>query len=181
MKNFKIINDLEFSVTTSKPVVTLDSIVSDFGNGLQVVPKKYYEKEGAKADEHPIGTGPWKFVSYTLGVEAVYEAVKDHFYRSPKFDRLVLKEVPDSAARLTQLQSGAVDMALLDSGLIGEATAAGLEVRTIPGRGQRVRDPRRLLLGQQTSSTATRRGSRPTTPRRARRSARRCRWPSTAT
>jgi peptide/nickel transport system substrate-binding protein len=135
MNNFTVVDDLEFTVTTSKPVVTLASVLSDQGNGLQVVPKRYYEEKGAEADEHPIGTGPWRFVSYTLGVEAVYEAVEDHFHRSPAFDRLVLKEVPDSAARLTQLQSGAVDMALLDSGLVGEATAAGLEIRTIPDVG----------------------------------------------
>jgi peptide/nickel transport system substrate-binding protein len=135
MNNFKVVDDLEFTVTTTKPVVTLDSIVSDFGNGLQVVPKRYYEEDAAKANEHPIGTGPWEFVSYTLGVEVVYKAVKDHFNNAPAFDRLVLKEVPDSAARLTQLQSGAVDMALLDSGLVGEATAAGLEIRTIPDVG----------------------------------------------
>jgi peptide/nickel transport system substrate-binding protein len=135
MDNFKVVDDLEFTVTATEPVVTLDVILSDSGNGLQVVPKKYYEQDGAKANEHPIGTGPWKFVSYTLGVEAVFEAVEDHFYKAPKFDRLVLKEVPDSAARLTQLQSGAVDMALLDSGLIGEATAAGLQIRTIPDVG----------------------------------------------
>jgi len=135
MNNFKVIDDLEFTVTATEPVVTLDVILSDSGNGLQVVPKKYYEQEGAKALEHPIGTGPWQFVSYTLGVEAVYEAVPDHFYQSPSFDRLVVKEIPDSAARLTQLQSGAVDMALLDSGLVGEATAAGLEIRKIPDVG----------------------------------------------
>jgi peptide/nickel transport system substrate-binding protein len=135
MNNFKVVDDLDFTVTTSEPVVTLASVLSDQGNGLQVVPKKYYEQEGAKANEHPIGTGPWKFVSYKLGVEAVYEAVKDHFHQAPSFDRLVLKEVPDSAARMTQLQSGAVDMALLDSNLVGEATAAGLEVRTIPDVG----------------------------------------------
>jgi peptide/nickel transport system substrate-binding protein len=135
MNNFKVINDLEFSVTAATPVVTLESVLSDQGNGLQVVPKKYYEQEGAKANEHPIGTGPWKFVSYELGVEAVYAAVENHFYKSPSFDKLVLKEVPDSAARLTQLQSGAVDMAALDAGLVGEAKAAGLEMRTIPDVG----------------------------------------------
>jgi peptide/nickel transport system substrate-binding protein len=135
MNNFKVINDLEFSVTASKPVVTLPSIVSDFGNGLQVVPKRYYEEKGAEANKHPIGTGPWKFVSYTLGVEAVYEAVKDHFDQAPAFDKLVLKEIPDSAARLAQLQSGTVDLALLDSSLTGEAKAAGLEIRTIPDVG----------------------------------------------
>ncbi|HWM06465.1 MAG TPA: ABC transporter substrate-binding protein [Actinophytocola sp.] len=135
INNFKVINDLEFSVTTSEPVVTLETVLSDQGNGLQVVPKRYYEQEGAKANEHPIGTGPWEFVSYKLGVEAVYKAVPDHFNQSPSFDQLVLKEVPDSAARLTQLQSGAVDMALLDSNLVGEATAAGLEIRKIPDVG----------------------------------------------
>ncbi len=135
MANFEVVDDLEFTVTTSKPVVTLASVLSDQGNGLQVVPKKYYEQDAVKAKDHPIGTGPWEFESYKLGVEAVYKAVKNHFYKSPAFDKLVLKEVPDSAARMTQLQSGAVDMALLDSNLVGEATAAGLEIRTIPDVG----------------------------------------------
>jgi peptide/nickel transport system substrate-binding protein len=135
MDNFKVVSDLEFTVTAKEPVVNLDVILSDSGNGLQVVPKRYYEEKGAEANKHPIGTGPWKFVSYTLGVEAVYEAVKDHFAQPPAFGKLVLKEIPDSAARLTQLQSGTVDMALLDSGLTGEAAAAGLEIRTIPDVG----------------------------------------------
>jgi peptide/nickel transport system substrate-binding protein len=135
MANFKVVNDLEFTVTGKEPVVNLDVVLSDQGNGLQVVPKRYYDAKGAEANKHPIGTGPWKFVSYTLGVEAVYEAVTDHFDAPPAFGRLVLKEVPDSAARMTQLQSGAVDLALLDTGLVREATAAGLEVRTIPDVG----------------------------------------------
>src|SRR6202008_4403387 len=57
IKNFEGVDDLEFTVTATEPVVTLDVILSDSGNGLQVVPEKYYEQEGAKANEHPIGTG----------------------------------------------------------------------------------------------------------------------------
>jgi ABC-type transport system substrate-binding protein len=135
MDNFKIISPLEFSVTATKPVVTLPSILSDWGNGLQVVPKRYYDEKGAEANNHPIGTGPFKFNSQTLGVEVVFDAVKDHFFQAPAFDQLVLKEIADSAARLAQVQSGELDIALLDTELVDEATAAGLEFRVIPDVG----------------------------------------------
>jgi peptide/nickel transport system substrate-binding protein len=132
MDNFEIVSELEFRLHTTQPVVALDVALSDSGNGLQVVPWRYHEEQGAAADANPIGTGPWRFVSYTPGVEMVMDAVPDHFFQAPQFDRLVLREIPDAAARLAQVQAGAVDLALLDSRLTGEAQAAGLEVRTIP-------------------------------------------------
>lgn len=135
MDNFKIISPLEFTVHTTHPVVTLPSMLSDFGNGLQVVPEKYYQQGGAAALTTPIGTGPWKFVSETPGDQIVMDAVKDHFRQPPAFDRLIIKEIPDSAARLAQVESGAVDLSLMDASLLGEAQAAGLHLQVIPDVG----------------------------------------------
>lgn len=132
LDNFEVVSDLEFRLHSTQPVVNLDVILGDQGNGLQVVPRRYHEEMGAEAEAHPIGTGPWKFVSATPGVEVVMEAVDDHFVQTPAFDRLIIREIPDAAARLTQVQSGAVDMAFLDPALVGEAQQAGLDVRSVP-------------------------------------------------
>jgi peptide/nickel transport system substrate-binding protein len=133
MDNFEIVDDLTFKLHTTKPVVHLLALLCGCDTGLQVVPKKYHDEKGADAENtHPISTGPWKYVSGTPGVEVVLEAVKDHWRKPPAFDRLIYKQIDDEAARLVQIQSGAVDIASVDSSLIGEAKAAGLEIIPLP-------------------------------------------------
>jgi peptide/nickel transport system substrate-binding protein len=131
MKNFEIVSDLEFKINSPSPVLGLANSLSDSDTGLQITSKSYHEKGGAEADKHPIGTGPWEYVSSTPGEELVLKANKTHWDRPPAFDRLVMKEIPDGAARLVQVQSGAVDIASLDAPLISESKAAGLKLETI--------------------------------------------------
>jgi ABC-type transport system substrate-binding protein len=48
-----------------------------------VVPRKYVEKVGeAEFKKAPVGAGPYKFVSFTPGVELVLEAF-DQYWRKP--------------------------------------------------------------------------------------------------
>src|SRR6266576_1447002 len=49
-----------------------------------IVPKKYVEKVGDDGfKKHPIGLGPYKFVSYTPGIELVVEAFEGHWRKVP--------------------------------------------------------------------------------------------------
>jgi peptide/nickel transport system substrate-binding protein len=49
-----------------------------------IVPKKYIEKVGDEGfRKHPIGLGPYKFVSYTPGIELVMEAVEGYWRKVP--------------------------------------------------------------------------------------------------
>lgn len=130
IENFEVVSDLEFRVHSSDPVVELASVLA---MSMPISPKRYYEAEGKAANDHPIGTGPWKFVSSEQGVEVVLEAVEDHWRQTPSFDRLILKEVGDAAARLLQVRSGELDIAQLSHPLIGEAEAANLEIVELPG------------------------------------------------
>jgi hypothetical protein len=91
------------------PVVDLPALLSDIVPSMPVQSQKYFEAEPEKALEHPLGTGPGKFVSSTPGVEIVLEAVPDHWRQTPAFDRLVIKEIPDDAARLAQVLPGPRD------------------------------------------------------------------------
>src|SRR6185436_1518769 len=97
-------------------------------SSLTIQSKKYFDTKGAEANKHPLGTGPFKFVSNTPGVEVVLEStgVKHPFRDTPSFKKIVLREIPDAAARLAQVQSGTVDMAFLSPDLVPEAKTAKL-------------------------------------------------------
>jgi peptide/nickel transport system substrate-binding protein len=79
-----------------------------------VVPKKYVEQVGDDGfKKHPIGLGPYKFVSHTPGVELVMEAFEGYWRKMPSVKRLVFKSVPESTTRLAMLKRGEVDVAYL--------------------------------------------------------------------
>jgi len=81
------------------------------GAGL-IVPRKYLEKVGDDGfKKAPIGAGPYKFVSFTPGVELVLEAFDQYWRKAPSVKRLVMRVIPDEATRLAALKRGEVDIA----------------------------------------------------------------------
>jgi peptide/nickel transport system substrate-binding protein len=78
-----------------------------------VVPKKYVTQVGDEGfRKHPIGAGPYKFVSHQPGVEVVLEASTTHWRRVPNIKRIVLKSVPESTTRAAMLRTGEIDIAV---------------------------------------------------------------------
>ena len=76
-----------------------------------IVPKKYVETVGDDGfKRHPVGAGPYKFVSFTPGVELVLEAFEGYWRKTPSVKRLVLKAVPDPSTRLAMLKRGEADI-----------------------------------------------------------------------
>jgi peptide/nickel transport system substrate-binding protein len=79
-----------------------------------VVPKKYVEQVGPEGfKKHPVGLGPYKFVSHTPGVELVLEAFEGYWRKVPSVKRVVFKMVPESTTRVAMLKRGEVDIAYL--------------------------------------------------------------------
>ena len=77
-----------------------------------IVPKKYVEKVGDEGfKKAPVGAGPYKFVSFTPGVELVLEAFDQYWRKTPSVKRLVFKVIPDESTRLAALTRGEVDVA----------------------------------------------------------------------
>ena len=86
------------------------------GAGL-VVPKKYLEKVGDEGfRKHPIGAGPYKFVSHQPGVEVVLEAFPGHWRKVPNVKRLVMKSVPETTTRVAMVKGGEADVAFAVDG-----------------------------------------------------------------
>jgi peptide/nickel transport system substrate-binding protein len=93
-----------------------------------VVPRKYVEKVGDDGfKKAPVGAGPYKFVSFTPGIELVMDANEHYWRKVPGVKRLVLKAIPDETTRLAALKRGEVDIAYQIRGALGE------ELRRTPG------------------------------------------------
>ena len=82
-----------------------------------VVPKRYLTQVGDEAfRKHPIGAGPYKFVSHTPGVEVVFEANAEYWRLVPSVKRLIMRSVTDGSTRVAMLKKGEADMAFLLEG-----------------------------------------------------------------
>ena len=82
-----------------------------------VVPKKYLTQVGDDGfRKHPVGAGPYKFVSHQPGVEVVLEAYPGYWRRVPNVKTLVMKSVPEATTRAVMLKSGEADIAYVLDG-----------------------------------------------------------------
>src|SRR5207245_695530 len=103
-----------------------------------VVPKKYLEQVGDDGfRKHPIGAGPYKFVSHRPGVEVVLEAYTGYWRHVPYVKRQIMKSVPEGTTRVAMLKKGEADIAYALDGQEAE------DVR---------RDPRLLLVATRHAS-----------------------------
>jgi peptide/nickel transport system substrate-binding protein len=86
-----------------------------------IVPKKYVEQVGDEGyKKAPIGAGPYKFVSFTPGLELTFEAYDQYWRKPPSVKRLVFKVVPDESTRLAALKRNEIDIAYSIRGELAE-------------------------------------------------------------
>lgn len=69
---------------------------------------------GPELRDHPIGTGPYKFVSFAVDDRVELTAFPDYFRGKPSNDGVVLKVVPDEIMRALELRKGTIDMVVND-------------------------------------------------------------------
>ena len=93
-----------------------------------IVPKRYVERVGEDGFKRaPVGAGPYRFVSFTPGVELVLEANESYWRKVPGVKRLIFRSVPDDNTRLAMLKRGEADVAYSIRGPLAE------ELRRTPG------------------------------------------------
>jgi len=93
-----------------------------------IVPKKYVEKVGDEGfKKTPVGAGPYKFVSFTPGVELVVEAFDQYWRKTPSVKRLVFRVISEESTRLAALKRGEVDIVYSVRGELAE------ELQRTPG------------------------------------------------
>lgn len=106
---------------TDAKVVNSDTVELDFkqpvgdfvaeGGYASIVPEKYIKQHGdAYFAKHPIGTGPYKFVSFNPNQGFTLERNNNYWGTKTAYDRVDFKYIADPSTRVAALQSGQVDV-----------------------------------------------------------------------
>jgi peptide/nickel transport system substrate-binding protein len=75
-----------------------------------VVSPTAVKKWGADYALNPVGTGPFRYVSWQRGQQVVLEKNPEYWRGPVKIDRVIYRPIVEDQARLTELLTGAVDL-----------------------------------------------------------------------
>jgi len=78
---------------------------------LSIVPRAYVERVGnERFNLEPMGSGPYRFVSWQRGVRVTLQANETYWRGRPPFQTVTFQAVPDEATRIANLRSGRADI-----------------------------------------------------------------------
>ncbi len=125
-------------VTLAAPWAPAVATLFSYGTAPQyVLPAHLLERERNLATSafgsHPVGDGPYRFVSWSRGDRLVYAPNPTYWRGAPRIRRLDVRIVPDPGTNFTLLRSGELDWNLVSpSQRESLGTTAGLAFRTVP-------------------------------------------------
>lgn len=112
VQEIKVMDDQTIAFKLAEPNVAFLEYMT-----IAILPKHLLEGEDMQESDffrHPVGTGPYKLESWDAGQSIVMTKNEDYYLGSPKIDKVIFKIVEDDNTQAVQLQSGEIDMALLD-------------------------------------------------------------------
>ena len=98
----KIIDDHTVDITPTKVNMRLVEGLTHPQLGIKA--------PGSDPGKQPVGTGPFKFVSYKKAEEIVVERNSNYWGEPCEIRKVTFKFIPDSSARVMALQAGEVDV-----------------------------------------------------------------------
>ncbi|WP_096202415.1 ABC transporter substrate-binding protein [Bacillus sp. FJAT-45350] len=109
IKEINVLGDHEIEFVLNHP---LGSFLQNMGMSyFAITSPAAFEEYGDRINENPVGTGPFKFVSWTRDDNIVLEKNEDYWQEGlPKLDKVIFQVIPDNSARFTALRSGQIDI-----------------------------------------------------------------------
>lgn len=112
LKAVETVNPLTLRIHLSEPFSDFLAQLTEggLGSAKMLSPSSWrrYGNEGIK--DHPIGTGPFKFIERGKKGEVILQKNYDYWGKMPYLDKLTFKPIPDPATRVAALQMGEVDI-----------------------------------------------------------------------
>ncbi len=106
-----IIDDKTVDFLLSQPDPVLLTKLSSYG--AMIVPPKYLTEKGKDHFRtHPVGTGPFKVISYEPRIGIKLEAFADHWGGAPKLSNVEYRFISEPATAIAELQAGRVDLVI---------------------------------------------------------------------
>ena len=112
VEEITVVDDQTISFRLAEPNVAFLEYMT-----MAVLPSHLLEGEDMQESDffrHPVGTGPYKLERWDVGQSIVLTKNEDYYRGAPKIDTVIFKIVADDNAQAMQLESGELDLALLD-------------------------------------------------------------------
>lgn len=114
LKGVEIIDDLTVNFVLKQPwAFFTDQLTEPTGAGIPVFmsPASIIKWGNEEVEQHPVGTGPFRFVERVRGQRIVYERNPDYWNQPyPYLDRIIWRPIPEASTRVNALLGGEVDI-----------------------------------------------------------------------
>ncbi|MCL2389321.1 MAG: peptide-binding protein [Elusimicrobia bacterium] len=107
VESFEVINDYTIRITYAQPFApVLESW------GMSILPAHVFEGydfNTAPANRAPIGTGPYKFVSWRTDQKIILRANENYFRGRPYINHYVIRVIPNQSVQFLELRNQSID------------------------------------------------------------------------
>jgi peptide/nickel transport system substrate-binding protein len=121
-----VVDPLTVTITTEQPVGSLATLLA---YNIAIAPKHILEGQDLNEIpdfvQNPIGTGPYMVREIVSGDRVVLDANPDYFDGAPSVGTFIYKIVPDINSVVAQLQTGELDMAMVEAANMEALGGAG--------------------------------------------------------
>ncbi|MDI7247668.1 MAG: ABC transporter substrate-binding protein [Bacillota bacterium] len=108
IKSVDVVDDYTIRFVLERPLAPFlaNLAMTPFAIASPAAIKKY----GADVGNHPVGTGPFKFVRWDHGDKIIIERNDAYWGGKPYLDKVIFRSIPDNSARFMELESGSIDI-----------------------------------------------------------------------
>jgi peptide/nickel transport system substrate-binding protein len=114
LKDIQIVDDHTIKFILKQPwAFFIAQLAEPTGVGIPVYmsPASIMKWGNEEVEQHPVGTGPFKFAERVRGQRIVYERNPDYWNQPfPYLDRIIWRPIPEASTRVNALVGGEVDM-----------------------------------------------------------------------
>jgi ABC-type transport system substrate-binding protein len=106
----EVLDEYSLQITTSIPFAPLPAHLSH--GGLAIVSPSALEQGVEFMATNAVGTGPYMLASWDRAEQVVLQRNPNYWGEAPAIDTVIFKVVPEAGARIVEVESGIVDIAV---------------------------------------------------------------------
>jgi peptide/nickel transport system substrate-binding protein len=107
IKGAEVVDKHTVKIITHKPHSPLLGLV----RFVVILSEQHFKENGKDALKKPVGTGPFQFVKWVKGSHFIAKKNPAYWGKPAQIDQIIWRPIPEDAARITALETGAVDLA----------------------------------------------------------------------
>ena len=108
INSVEVLDDYTVKVTTEKPMAAILNNLAH--TTIAILSEKATKEAGDKFGQNPIGTGPYKFVSWQSGDRVTLEAFPDYWQGEAPVKNVVFRNIVEETNRSIGLETGELDI-----------------------------------------------------------------------